>query len=779
MKSHKTTTTSKKTLNLKQKILRALIFRVAPIGLAAGVLAFGTLFLLVRIGAFGPLPAKGELERIQHSIASELISSDGQLIGRYYYQNRTNASIDDIPQHLIDALVATEDVRFYQHKGIDFRSTLRVIFKTILLFDHRSGGGSTLSQQLAKNLFNRGDHGIMTMPVVKLREIIIARRLEDIYTKNEILVLYLNTVSFGENTYGIETASLVYFNKKPRDLTIEESAVLIGLLKANTYYNPRLHHDAALKRRNRVIHQMAKYKKISSEQGDSLQNLPLEVNYHPLNHTEGLAPYFREFIRQEANKVLKDCIRDDGLPYNLYTDGLVIYTTLNARMQQYAEDAMHQHMFRLQKTFDEHWKNSEPWKKNTDLAGADIRRSKAYQSFKARGYDHSTILDSMQIIGPRKVYAYSGEHEVEISALDSVLHHFRYLQNGFLVMNHHNGNILAWVGGINYKYFKYDHVLAKRQVGSTFKPIVFATALEKGYSPCDFIPNDSIVYTEYDNWCPSNSHGGYGGEYSLKGALSESINTVSVNLLMETGFDDVIRNAYAMGIESNLPRVPSLALGTAEISLLEMVTAYTSFANKGIPMSSRIISHIEDASGKIIYINKPAHTKRQAIRKETAETVLAMMRCVADSGTASGLRTIYGLKADMAGKTGTTENHADGWFIGITPDLVAGSWVGGDNPIVRFRSLYYGQGAYSALPVYAYFMQKLYSDPIYKAMQNQRFSNDSIYQELLACNDFREKAPPKVEEILDKGSQTIENLIKRIFKRRKKEQSHPEPNNSL
>lgn len=729
-----------------------------------------TLVLLVKIGIFGALPAYSGLKKIKNNTATNIYSVDNELLGRYYYQNRTNAYIKEIPEHLINALVATEDVRFYEHRGVDYRSSTRVLVKTIILMNKRSGGGSTISQQLAKNLYPRRDFKLLSMPVAKIKEIITALRIEKLYSKEEILELYLNTVSFGENTYGIETAALIFFNKKPSELKIEESAILVGLLKANTSYNPRSNKDAAIKRRNVVLGQMHKYGYLSKTDLDSLKLLPVKLKYRKLIHTEGLAPYYREFLRKKCTGILSEIEKPDGSKYNLYTEGLKIYTSLNAKMQEYLEKSVSEHLSKLQKEFDKHWEGEEPWISDPSLAMLQIEQSRVYKSFRKKGLSKDEAIAAMRVARETEIFTWKGIKDTLISPLDSLLHHFKTLQTGALVMNGKTGDILAWVGGVDYKYFKFDHVTAKRQTGSTIKPIVYASALERGIEPCDFYENDSVVYEDYDNWAPRNSGDGYGGYYSVKGALANSVNTISVKLLLQSGIDSTIDLAQKMGISADLTHVPSMALGTGEVTLYDMVKSYAVFLNKGQKVEPRMIRRIEDADGNIIY-SDPMHEPRDTVlSNETSQEITTMMQGVVDRGTANSLRSIWKLEGDLAGKTGTTQNNTDAWFIGMNPKLIAGVWVGGDNPVVRFRTTTYGQGAYSALPIFANFLQKVYNDPKYSYLQNESFNIPDSIQAHLACNDFDEEREPRIIKLFKEDEIDIGEFIRRIFKRKKKKE---------
>ncbi|NOQ24810.1 MAG: penicillin-binding protein [Bacteroidales bacterium] len=763
----------KKRTKFNWKIFIAKIFFSGVI--FVGIILF-SLVILVKLGVFGALPTYADLKKIKNNTATNIYSVDNKLLGRYYYQNRTNASFDEIPEHLIKALVATEDVRFYQHNGIDPRSTLRVLIKTIILFDRSSGGGSTISQQLAKNLYGRKDIGILTMPVVKIREMILARRIEKLYSKNEILELYLNTVSFGENTFGIETASIIFFNKQPSELKIEESAILVGLLKANTSYNPRKNKKAALKRRNIVLGQMYKYGELKKEELDSLKNIPISIEYRKLTNTEGPAPYFREYVRKQCIDILKDKKRSDGSTYNLYTDGLKVYTTLNGQMQEYLEQSVADHLSKLQVTFDDHWNGEEPWVKNPKIALLQIEQSNAYKSLIKKGLSQDEAIAAMKVPRKMEIFTWNGARDTLMSPLDSLLHNFKTLQIGSLVMNGHTGDILAWVGGVNYKYFKYDHVTSKRQTGSTIKPIVYASALERKIKPCDFFENDSVVYEDYDDWTPKNSGSGYGGFYSVKGALANSMNTISVKLLMQAGIDSTIQLAHNMGINSYLPPVPSMALGTGEVSLYEMVNSYAVFLNKGQKIEPRIIRRIEDSEGNILYSDSSHEPEDTVLNENIAQTILAMMQGVVDRGTAKSLRSIWKFEEDFVGKTGTTQNNTDAWFIGMSPKLIAGVWVGGDNPIVRFKTTTYGQGAYSALPVFANFFQKLYKDEKYSYLKNEKFNISDSIKSQLNCNDFDEEGEPRIFKLFKKEDEDISEFIKRLFKRKKSKRREKETN---
>ncbi len=676
-----------------------------------GAVALGlfVMYIFILLGVFGLVPGKSELQAVNNYTASEVYSQDSILLGKYFIQNRTNANFEDLPPHLIAALVATEDARFYEHKGVDFISFIRVLILSIILNDD-AGGGSTITQQLAKNLYDREDYGPLSMPVNKFREMIIAGRLEDVYTKEEILALYFNTVPFGEDCYGIEAGSLRFFNTTPNNLNIEQSAVLVGLLKANTTYNPRLHPDKSTIRRNTVLNLMVGHENqyLTQAEADSLKQIPITLNYRRESASEGLAPYFREFLKGELEKWAEANPKPDGTTWNIYTDGLKIYTSINGKLQQYAETAMEEHMAYLQNQFDKSWGKTLPWKNSKiDVVGTARKRSERYQFLKSQGYSDKGINKRFDEPVPTTIFTWKGPVDTLMTPNDSLMHHLKFMHTGFLAMEPKTGYILVWVGGIDHQFFKYDHVKSKRQVGSTFKPIVYATAIEQGIDPCAYIPNQ---LTDYNGWSPGNSDGEYGGYYSMMGGLTHSVNTVAASLINQTGVQPVIDEARKMGITSELPRVPSIALGTPSISLQEMVTAYSCFANRGLKATPQYLVRIETATGEILFEHEQIK-KTRALSQETADLMIQIMRSVVNNGTARRLRGTYGLGIDIAGKTGTTQNNTDGWFIGYNSRIVAGAWVGAEDQSIKWRSTALGQGAATALPIFGKFMYASTRDP--------------------------------------------------------------------
>ena len=696
---------------------------------------------MVASGVFGEVPGEKELEHIKNSQASVILSADGQEIGHFYIQQRTPTKYKHISEAVINALIATEDARFYQHEGIDFRSLLRVLFKTILLQDRSGGGGSTIHMQLAKNLYPRKDHGLFHIAVSKVKEGLIAYRLEKTYSKEEILTLYLNTVPFGENIYGIEMAANRFFSKSAQSLQAHEAALLIGMLKANYTYNPRLFPENALARRNTVLSQMHKYDYLREDSLLLLQQKPLDLNYNRITGSDGPAPYFREQLRGKIEAWCAANLKDDGTPYNVYADGLRIHTTIDSRLQTYVKKAVDAHMKSLQATFNEHWKGQQPWSHNPDLFTKAVKQSPAYKKWQKQGLSHTEIMTAMSKSYPMTLFTWEGEQERNASPLDSIRHYLQILQTGVVAMDPENGAVKAWVGGIDHKYFKYDHAKAttRRQVGSTFKPFVYAAALEGGIDPCDYISGRKTRYTNLANWTPDNADTSENKlKYSFRGALAHSVNTVSVKLLEEVGISRTIDLAQKAGIQAELPQVPSLALGTADISLIEMATAYSALANGGYSISPYFINRIENAEGEVLY-QAPEQEKERIMQSATAQTMNHLLQFVVDEGTAGRLRWKYNLSNELAGKTGTTQANADGWFIGYNPKLVMAVWVGADNPGIRFRSTALGSGANMALPIFGQTFQHINKDRQLQTIAQAKF--ESLPPRLakkLACEPFKE-----------------------------------------
>ncbi|MEI6275811.1 MAG: transglycosylase domain-containing protein [Prolixibacteraceae bacterium] len=678
-----------------------------------GLFLMSILFVLVYIGTFGELPDAETLVKIKEPVGTEVLSQDGKVLGRYYVENRSSVTFKNISPNVINALVSTEDARFYEHRGIDEWAVLRVFIKTIFMANRSSGGGSTLSQQIAKNIFGRDNWGPLTLPVSKIRESIIAYRLEKLYAKNEILTLYLNTVPFGENTFGIGTAAERYFSTTPSKLSVPQAATLVGLLKANNAYNPRLYPEKSLQRRNTVIRQMQKYNHLSEVEANRFCKEPLNLKYIYLVYNTGPAPYFREMIRPQLEKWCADNNKEDGTPYNLYTDGLKIYTTIDFRIQKYAETAMKNHMKELQSTFNGEWKAEAPWGKNNEIVLRGMKRSVRYKRLVESGKSDKEIALIFKTPANIKLFSWDGDQLVKISPIDSVKASLKLLHCGFVAMDPRNGKVKAWIGGNDFRYFQYDHVTSARQVGSAFKPFIYAAALENGLPPDKYYANQQITYSDYQDWSPGNADNEYGGYFSLEGALCKSVNTVSVQVLLETGISETVQLAQKMGIQADIPRYPSIALGAVDVPLLQMVKAYCCFPGEGMTIEPSYLVRIEDGKGKVLKKFTSDFVSEQVLSTENARIMNHYLEAVANEGTGAAIKTRFNIPGAFAGKTGTTQNFADGWFMGYTPTLVTGCWVGGEDPLVHFKSLVHGQGAYMALPIVGGFFKSYYSDPAF------------------------------------------------------------------
>jgi len=714
--------------------------------------SISVLIIAIWLGIFGEIPSKNDLTSISHQVATEIFSADSVLLGRYYWQERSTVPASEVPPALKHALVATEDVRFYNHSGVDTRSLFRVFFKSILLQNEAAGGGSTITQQLAKNLYPRRSFAFLSLPINKIREIIIAKRLENAYTKDEILVLYLNTVPFGDNVYGVKTAADRFFSTSVKSLTPDQAAVLIGMLKATHTYNPRIFPDRAKQRRNVVLSQMQKYDFITLEEEKSYQAKPLGLRYNKITHNSGLAPYFREYIKGDLLKWCATHERPDGKPYNLYTDGLKIYTTIDSRLQRYAEQAMQSHMKDLQKRFADQVSKATL----TSVVKTNFKKLPQYLQLKKNGRSEKEILEEMKKPAFRKIFTWDGGKELEISAYDSLKHHLQFLQAGLLAIEPETGDVKAWVGGIDHEFFQFDHVResTKRQIGSTFKPIVYAAALERGVDPCEYVSGRQTSYSNMEDWTPQNSStDSYDKKYSMEGGLAGSVNTVSVKLLEKAGIDYAIATANKMGIKSDLPNVPSIALGSPNISMLEMVSAYGVFANGGQHLEPAFVTSIADNHGEVLEKFEDGEEPVQALSESTADMMIHMLRRVVNEGTGSSLRGRYGLTNDIAGKTGTTQSNTDGWFIGITPHLVVGAWVGADDPRLHFRTTAMGQGSRTALPIVGKFLQYANKDQSLEHFTKAKFS----------------PLAPELQSRLDCDMERSDrNFFQRIFKIKRK-----------
>ncbi len=701
------------------------------IAFAGGVIFFILFVWMVSfnfLGLFGTLPDFKTLENPESELASELYSADGFLLGTYARENRSPVNYEDLSPNLVQALIATEDVRFHDHSGIDMTAMLRVFVKSILL-GQDAGGGSTLSQQTAKNLFKTrtdASQGILSsvpglrMLIIKTKEWIVATQLEKAYTKNEILTLYLNTSEFGSNAYGIKTASGTFFNKLPSELNVQESAVLVGLFKAPSYYSPVFNPDNSLRRRNTVLSQMKKNGVLTVAEYDSIAQLPIELDYRVRNQNHGLATYFREIVKADLIKWTKENLKSDGSAYDLFGDGLKIYVTIDSRMQRYAEESVSEHMTELQKAFFKEMGKRDPWIDENmqvipNFIENAVKRTEAYRLLKVRYGDE---IDSINLrLNEKKkmrIFSWEGEIDTLMSTMDSMRYYKKFLQAGFMSMDPKTGHIKAWVGGIDHKYFKFDHVKqGKRQPGSTFKPFVYAAAIENGYGPCYSVVDQPVeVYIPgQPAWSPSNANSKFSYEkMTIRQAMAQSVNSVTAYMMKKLSPKIVIETARRVGVTSDLEEVPSLALGVNDVSVFEMTGAFGTFVNQGEHTTPYYIDRIEDKNGNVLQQFTPR--KKPAMSEEHAYLMLYMLRggFEEQDGTSQGVPWTLRSGNELGGKTGTTQNASDGWYMGVSKDLVSGTWVGGDDRAIHFRSWTAGQGGRTARPIWVKFMTKVYDD---------------------------------------------------------------------
>ncbi|MGS2762506.1 penicillin-binding protein 1A [Sinomicrobium sp. M5D2P9] len=738
-----------------------------------GILLVLLLFLLASWGAFGTMPTFEILENPQTNLATEIISSDGKTLGKYYLNdNRTPVSYDELPDHLVKALVATEDERFYKHSGIDARGTIRAF-----VFLGRKGGASTITQQLAKQLFTeRPSSNIIARVIQKIKEWIISIRLERQYTKEEIVAMYLNISEFDNRADGIRSAARIYFGKEPKDLKIEECAMLVGMLQNSSYFNPIKRLELTQRRRNIVFRQMEKNDFITGAEKDSLQSIPIKLNFSRESHREGLATYFRMYLQGFMKSWANDPEnrKPNGDKYNIYLDGLKVYTTIDSRMQKYAEEAVSEHMKKLQAEF---FNQNTPDRNKTapflgvsseEIDAAMERAMKQSERWRKMKYDmgksEKEIRASFKEKAEMSVFAWDGEKDTIMTPMDSIRYYKFFLRTGMMSMEPQTGHVRAWVGGINYKHFQYDQVKqGARQSGSTFKPFVYATAIDQLHmSPCDRLPDvqHCIEANKYGNiapWCPKNSNGKYTGKMlTLKEALANSVNTITATLIDKVGPVPVTQLVRNLGIESDIPPVPSIALGTPDFTVYEMVGAYSTFANQGVYVKPVMITRIEDKNGTVLFESVPE--TKDVMSEEVAYTTVKLMEGVTQSGSGARLRNKwavnnalykevitgypYEFTNPIAGKTGTTQNQSDGWFMGMVPNLVTGVWVGGEDRAIHFKSIRYGQGATMALPIWGLYMRKCYEDKEL-GISKEDFRKPENLSIEIDCSKVRENETPE------------------------------------
>ena len=752
------------------------------IGFGAVVVGVVGIFGAASAGLLGTMPDFRQLENPKTNLATQIISADNTVLGKFYFNdNRTPISYDEIPKSMIDALIATEDERFYSHSGIDFRGTARA-----LVYLGSKGGGSTITQQLARQLFT-GVRSSNKLEAVaqKIKEWVIAIRLERRYTKNEIVTMYLNIYDFNYNADGIRSASSIYFSKMPEEMSLSESAMLVGMLKNSSLYNPLRRPELVRERRNIVYQQMLRNQLIDQKQKDSLAALPIEVDFNPQSHREGIATYFRAYLQKFMRTWIANNPKEDGSSYNLYLDGLSIYTTIDSRLQIYAEQAVAAHMSTLQKEFFR--QNSEAFNPTApflEIKGDEIerimeqakRRSERWGKMKARGLDEESILASFEEPTEMEVFGWGGDIDTVMTPTDSIRYYKHFLRAGMMSMEPQSGHVKAWVGGINYRHFQFDHVMqGKRQIGSTFKPFVYATAIDQlKLSPCDSLPDgyycvEPAKFGAHDAWCPKNSGDRYIGKRTLKNALANSVNTISARLIDKVGPRPVANLARNLGVTSYIPSVPAIALGSADLSVYEMVGAYSSFANKGIYVKPILVTRIEDKNGTVIYQATPK--TKDVLSEESAYVTLKLLEGVTEAGSGIRLRHVdadktnpifrdivtgypYAFENPIAGKTGTTQNQSDGWFIGMVPNLATGVWVGGEDRATHFETITYGQGATMALPIWASYMKACYADSTLLVSQ-EPFEAPSVISIPLDCDSLslvrQQKSFFKDEDLSDLG----------------------------
>ncbi|HLP34464.1 MAG TPA: transglycosylase domain-containing protein [Amoebophilaceae bacterium] len=700
---------------------------------------------------YGGMPSMELLENPQSELASELYSADGLLLGKYFRNNRSPVQYADISPTMIQALIASEDYRFEQHAGIDLFGLSRAFFLSVLL-QRKKGGGSTLTQQLAKNLFNtRGELDyrgkLSNIPLlgkfsVKTKEWILAVQLERAYTKQEILSMYLNTITFGSNTFGIKVAAQTFFNKTPAELRVEESALLVGVLRAPTYYSPIKHPVRAKRVRNVVLAQMTKHGFLTQTEYNLLSEAPIELHYQKENYTQGLAPYFRATVREFLLKWTKE----NG--YDLFSDGLRIYTTIDSLVQKHAEATLREHMMRLQQTFDAHWEGRNPWinEKEQEIEGyidKEIKRTDLYKQLVQKyGTDTAAIDKVLNSPIPTELFSWNGPIKTVISPLEAFKYNRKILRAGCLAMDPHTGHIKAWVGGIDYKFFQYDHVKrSKRQAGSTFKPIVYTVALDNGYLPTDLVVDEPVPFAEPNGrvWTAQNAWKSYSGnKYTLRYAMAKSYNSITSYLIKQLTPQLVVEYAHRMGIKGPLDPVPALCLGSSDVSIYEMVGAYSTFLNKGVWTEPFFVTHIEDKNGNILQTFRPQH--QEAIHPDTADMMMYMLQGSLEEGALDGVAKKLRADNDIAGKSGTTSNQSDGWFIGLTQNLCVGVWVGGEDRCIHFRDFHLGSGSATARPIWEQFILKLYNDPHVAYQKGPLTSNGTLSEKVKKIIQSRNKA---------------------------------------
>lgn len=748
------------------KKLRIVLISLASV-FAMGIVLLGVLFVMVYTGVFGQLPGYKELAAIKTEQASLVYSSDGYIIGKYFAKNRTNVKWEELPKSLMNALVATEDKRFFQHQGFDIRSYLRVFFRSLLLHDRSGGGGSTLTQQLIKNLYGRSDHGILSLPVNKMSEAILASRMEKVYSKEELLLLYLNSVPFGEDVFGVESAAHRYFNKSVSDLRVEESAVLVGMLKANTYFNPRINPVNSINRRNIVLNLMGNENYLSQNETDSLKLLPLQLDYENLQK-KAPAGYFVYQVEKQANRILSTIADSSGNHYDIEKDGLKIFTTLNYDIQQNAANAIKGHLSRVQHILDADLKNrgyKNRWVRSLETDSSI--KAKDFVKHKIELFDWDSISTS------------------QMTTADSLWHYEKMLNSAVLVTAPQTGAILCWIGGNNYRYLPFDMVLSHRQIASAFKPILYASAFENGVEPCSYFENRVVKYTDYDDWEPQN--------FDMKStpdslvaawyALAHSMNIPTVDLYFKNGMENLQATCNKMGLSIPTTEFPSIALGAVDVSLYEIVRAYSVFARRGLYSEFYSIEKIEDANGMVIYKHSD-EVSTQVMDSTVCDKVTAILRHAINEGTGTKIRSQFAIQSDLAGKTGTAQNYSNAWFVAFTPNLLVGTWVGARSPSIHFSSAY-GTGSSMALPIAGQLLKQMEDNAAFKEQYLNEFAQFANTSNEFECPPYEKKGlkallnrifnlenqtvdEPKIQQKKTKQEGDSKGFFKRLFRKKQK-----------
>jgi len=740
-------------------ILALVSFMIAALGLLI-------LFLTVLTGRWGHIPDRAELDKISNPVSSVIFARNGEVVGRCYTENRSFVDSMNINEHFLHALVAVEDHRYFQHHGIDYYSLGRVLVKSLLFQNESSGGGSTLTQQLVKNLFPRIPIRLLGLPVNKMREMIIASRLESVYNKNELLWLYASTVSFGEQTFGLQTAAQRFFSKDQSELKLEEAALLAGLLKATRTYSPRLFPERALSRRNLVLDLMARHGHIEPQVADSIKQIPLVLDYKSTLQSARDGRYFKQYIIREFKDIADTLVKPDGKSYDIYRDGLKIYTSLDYELQSQASEVQASHMKWLQRTFEDAWGSGSMFGYRNKIVDDHILKHPVYRSLRNRGLSAQEAIDSFNQVSKQTLWSWDGWQEKEVTRIDSIKHYLKLLHSAVFGVDPYTGGIRVYIGGNDYGRFQYDNIMAKRQPGSLFKPFVYLAALESGVSPCDYYPNRLHSYPDYDDWTPANADDRYGGYMAVSEALAHSVNTVSVQLVFEAGIKESVQMAQRLGVASKVESVPSVVLGTSDVSLYEMVGAYASLVNRKYRVRPHAILRIEDQNGKLIYERDSIYTaERLDIESGKIDTLLSMMYKVSRKGTARALYSRYGIPDIVYAKTGTTQNQSEGWFIAGTQDLVIGSWVGHEDRRIHFPTLGSGSASRTALPLVGPVLKKAYLSHASRPVRRPVLFDCPGTLDSLLYPVYKQKLR---QDSLDRTEPNFGGWLKRIFGRKRK-----------